>query len=82
MMSDALRQLTPYFIVMLAAAIIGCGPLSRLGEKLRALDQREVLTKKESAWHIAGFVGAGLLLLWCMLRLTGSSYNPFIYFRF
>ena len=23
-----------------------------------------------------------LLLLWCILRLAGGSYNPFIYFRF
>ena len=28
------------------------------------------------------FVLAFLLLGWCMLRLAGGSYNPFIYFRF
>ena len=25
---------------------------------------------------------AVLLLLWCIIRLAGGSYNPFIYFRF
>ena len=28
------------------------------------------------------FVMAFLLLAWCMIRLSGSTYNPFIYFRF
>jgi len=28
------------------------------------------------------YLAAFLLLLWCLLRLSGGAYNPFIYFRF
>ena len=62
-------QLTPYFMVMLAAAVLGACPLAdRFKHKKR--------------WEPIRFVLAFLLLVWCMIRLAGGSYNPFIYFRF
>ena len=84
--SFALRQLTPFFIVMLIAAILGCAPLREIGEKLRALQERELKGEEiSSEERITQIVLYGLslaLLCWCILRLSGGSYNPFIYFRF
>ena len=67
-MSLVLRQLTPFFVVMLLAAVIGCGPISR------------IFGKKGMTY--ASYVMSLILLLWCIVRLSGGAYNPFIYFRF
>lgn len=80
----SVQQLTPYFLVMLAAAVIGAAPIrpfsDRIREQLCQLDQ--TITKKW-AWVQTGLsVLSVFLLTWCMLRLSGGSYNPFIYFRF
>ncbi len=69
-MAFALRQLNPYFLVMLAAAVIVCA----LPKKLRFLDGE--------AKTAPVYVVCLALLCWCILRLSGGSYNPFIYFRF
>lgn len=74
-MSFVCQELTPFFIVMLAATVIGCAPLCFLNRKIFALSKKEGY---EAGLYLAAFV----LLLWCMLRLSGGSYNPFIYFRF
>ena len=81
-MSFAIQALTPYFIAMLAAAIICCGPLAKLTERVSGLENKETLTPVENKLQIASFVLAFLLLGWCIIRLAGGSYNPFIYFRF
>ena len=81
-MSYALQALSPYFIAMLLAAILCCGPLSKLSQQVKALESKETLTSRENILHIATFVLACLLFLWCIIRLAGGSYNPFIYFRF
>ena len=79
----ALAQLTPYYLFMLALALFFCGPAEDLvqtlrapGEGTRTLSEREVLSQTLL------FVCAFLLLFWCLIRLSGGSYNPFIYFRF
>ena len=81
-MSFALQTLTPWFICMLVAAIVGCGPAARVTEGIRQLEYKETLTKREKTVQTVSFVLAGALLVWCILRLAGGSYNPFIYFRF
>lgn len=82
-MSFACQQMTPFFIVMLIAAVIGCGPVRCLTVKLRDVSQKEgELIQKEKFVRIILYVAAFVLLLWCIIRLSGGSYNPFIYFRF
>ncbi len=81
-MSFALQALTPYFICMLLAAILCCGPLEMLALRVSQLEYKQALTKKETVIQILSFVFACLLLVWCIVRLSGGSYNPFIYFRF
>ena len=81
-MSAALQSLTPYFLVMLLAAILCCGPFGKLTQRVQQLEDRTDLTPRENALQNLTFGLAALLLLWCIIRLTGGSYNPFIYFRF
>ncbi len=82
-LSLALTQLTPWFLVMLAAAVLGCAPLRSAIQRLRvAPGGFAALSKKQIAIQAVIFVAAFLLLAWCMLRLSGAAYNPFIYFRF
>ena len=81
-MSFTVQALTPYFIFMLLMAILCCGPFDFLAERVRKLEDKEILTKKETVVQNASFVLCCLLLVWCMIRLAGGSYNPFIYFRF
>ena len=81
-MSYTIQALTPWFIGMLLAAIIGCAPISKLADSIRALENKETLTKRENILQTATFALAVVLLMWCIIRLAGGSYNPFIYFRF
>lgn len=82
MTSFALQTLTPYFIVMLIAAILCCGPISKLTKRIGQLETKETLTNMEQCIQVLTFVLSWVLLAWCMIRLAGGSYNPFIYFRF
>lgn len=82
-LSLALSQLTPWFLVMLAAAVIGCAPIRPLADKLRAnLYGGTELTAGWRVVQIVLYVLSFALLFWCMIRLSATSYNPFIYFRF
>ena len=81
-MSFAIQALSPYFLVMLFVAILCCGPFEKLTAQVQSLETRETLTQKENIVQILTFAGALLLLVWCLFRLAGGSYNPFIYFRF
>ena len=80
--SYAIQALTPYFIVMLLAAIACCGPLEKCVQKLCVPKDKEDLPHRETVLLNTSFVLDCLLLVWCILRLAGGSYNPFIYFRF
>ena len=81
-MAFSVQALTPYFLFMLIVAILGCGPFEKITVQVQALEHKETLTKRENVVQHLTFVGAGLLLVWCLFRLAGGSYNPFIYFRF
>lgn len=77
------QQLTPYFIFMLVAAVIGMAPIRFLADRIRKKEADMALLTGKWKWLQKGlFVMAFLLLAWCMIRLSGSTYNPFIYFRF
>jgi alginate O-acetyltransferase complex protein AlgI len=79
------QQLTPWFFCMLAAAVLGAAPIRILSEKLKVSMQDPEKEKKTSGqiWtQRALYLGSIVVLSWCMIRLSGSSYNPFIYFRF
>ncbi len=75
-----LEQLTPWFLVMLGAAVVGCAPIKPLVDKLRAAVSGDGRGAKaaRAAVGAAAFIG----LAWCLVRLAPSGYNPFIYFRF
>lgn len=86
--SFAWQQLTPYYIVMFVAAVIGCGPIRPLVMKLtgestedNAEDNAEQ-AKRINPKTVILMLCSVILLCWCMVRLSGSTYNPFIYFRF
>ena len=49
---------------------------------VRSLEGAAELSGKDRVLQIVTFAAAFVLLAWCILRLTGSSYHPFIYFRF
>ena len=80
--SLAIQPLTPFFIVMFVVAVLCCGPLSKFTKYIKDLENTPTSTKKEKTLYVASFVLAVVVLSWCILRLAGGSYNPFIYFRF
>ena len=82
-LSIALTQLTPWFLVMLLAAVIGCAPIRPLADKIRTHLYGGTAVK--GVWtgvQVALYIIAAAGLVWCMLRLSSGAYNPFIYFRF
>ena len=89
-LSLAVQQLTPFFLVMMAAAIFFCGPFRSIAERMPAVVGKPVRKKKGAAEKVIEgpavecvlYVLAFVLLVWCLIRLSGGSYNPFIYFRF
>lgn len=78
-MSLVCQELTPFFLVMLAAAVVGCAPIRCLSVKQKDEEEPGL---KGAVVQAALYVAAFALLVWCIIRLSGSSYNPFIYFRF
>ena len=81
-MSFAIQGLSPYFVAMLLAAILCCGPLRRLSAGVSNLETKPSLTVVQHIIQGMSFVLAFVLFAWCIVRLAGGSYNPFIYFRF
>jgi alginate O-acetyltransferase complex protein AlgI len=67
--SLALEQLTRNFIV---AVIVGCIFACPIKEKITENPRLQILS----------YVGTTVLLVICVVHLSGSTYNPFIYFRF
>ena len=81
--SYAVQQLTPFFIVMLSGAVVFCGPVQNMVKKIRGISAEGVaLSIRAQVLQTVIFVIAAALLIWCVIRLSGGAYNPFIYFRF
>lgn len=76
--------------VLLWATLIACVLFCLSpGEKLRMLLRGELPGGRHmegaglaTAWEALSFAGTFLLLALCVLNLSGSDFNPFIYFRF
>lgn len=82
-MSLVVSQLTPWFIVVFVAAVIGCGPIQPLAAKVRyELYEVSELGHVGKIVTYALYALALLGLIWCICILSSSGYNPFIYFRF
>ena len=77
-----MQMLTPFFFFALCMAILSCGTLNKLTTWVSSLSSKETLTGKERLVLTTTFILSWLLLAWCIIRLAGSNYNPFIYFRF
>jgi alginate O-acetyltransferase complex protein AlgI len=80
--SFALQQLTPWFIVMFVVGIIGAAPIRGLSDKIREHVEQPELSAGWKKVQIVLYLLSVVLLGWCIIRLSGSTYNPFIYFRF
>ncbi len=83
-LSLALSRLTPWFIFAFVLAVIIAAPIKPVVEKLRVKlgGNTIALSGKWTAIQIILYVLSAGLLIWCMFRLSGDAYNPFIYFRF
>lgn len=73
----ALSQLTPLFIFVAAVGIIGCMPLRNAACGI--MSRVRINADVQKALSYCAVV---VLLVLCITSLSGSTYNPFIYFRF
>ncbi|MCM1499852.1 MAG: MBOAT family protein [Clostridium sp.] len=80
--SFALQQMTPWFIVMAVLGIIGAAPVHKIAERIRRKLKAAEFSQTKEKLQAVLYAASVLLLGWCMIRLSGSTYNPFIYFRF
>lgn len=81
--SMALSQLTPWFLVIAVAAVIGCAPIRPLADRIRLrLCGSGALTAGWQAAQVCLYALAFAGLFFCILQLSPGGYNPFIYFRF
>lgn len=76
-MSLGMQQLSPLFAVTLAVGCVAAFPVKGAVERWAAEHGRVAV-----AAEVGGYVLAALLLVLCLLGLSGGGYNPFIYFRF
>lgn len=71
-----MQQLSPLFIITLCLAVVFSMPVwQTLGKKIRS---KELIAYGEAGSYVISLV----LLAMCIITLSSSSYNPFIYFRF
>jgi len=76
------QMLTPYFIIMLIAGMLFAAPIPALARWINARFISSGNMKMRSFLSAILYAVSMLMLVWCMLRLSGNTYNPFIYFRF
>jgi len=55
---------------------------SKSGNGSVETDDKARRAGKKNVLQVVLYVVAFVMLLWCMIRLSSGSYNPFIYFRF
>ena len=70
-------QLTPKVIFVLLAATILSMPVKVWTQK-----RLETMRNGEKVYETMAYAGSLILLLLCILNLSSSTFNPFIYFRF
>ena len=71
-----LSRLTPMYLVMLAMAVIFSMPV------IRTFSGRLKSEKSAAVGEAVSYAVSLVLLLMCILTLSSTTYNPFIYFRF
>lgn len=76
-MNTVLQQMTPLFIVTIIIAVIACMPVLS-----RAKAWENEARARRRVMEPLGYLASFMLLILCMLSLSGGTYNPFIYFRF
>ncbi len=83
-MSLALTQITPWFIFVLIIAVFGSAPVKSITNRIRVklCGDTSIVSGKWKVLQVVLFAASVVLLGWCMVRLSGDAYNPFIYFRF
>ena len=70
-----MQQLTPWFITVFVAAIIGAAPIRLVKERMKKVLSTNWMNRILYAFSF-------VILAWCVIRLSSGTYNPFIYFRF
>lgn len=68
-------ELTPYFILILVIAIVFSSPVV---DKIRNCR----VFKGNMGFKYCSYIISTLVLMMCILEISSSSYNPFIYFQF
>lgn len=80
------QVMTPAFVVMCIAGIIGAAPAGLLLRRIKkGIADNEGSESPAVRWMVletVSFVLVIVLLAWCLIRMSGSTYSPFIYFRF
>ena len=71
--------MTPWFITILVVGILAVGIIQSV---VRMLEKKAALQGFKKVSQVAATVLAVGVLLLCMMQLAGSTYHPFIYFRF
>lgn len=74
--ADILSELTPYAIIVLVlGAVLSTPIVKKAGGRLASRDMTLTV-------DIVSITGTLVMLLFCILTLATSEYNPFIYFKF
>ncbi len=77
------QQLTPWFLFIFVLALVGSAPIRPLADRLRrAARPQGGGSRTAAALQVFLCLASLFVLCWCLLRLSGNTYNPFIYFRF
>ena len=71
-----LSRLTPMYLIMLVMAVVFSTPV------IKALSGRLKSEKAAAVGEAVSYAVSLALLLMCILTLSSTTYNPFIYFRF
>ena len=71
-----MSQLTPMYLIMLAAAVVFSAPV------IPAIAKRAQGSKHAGVCEVCSYAVTAVLFLLCAVTLSSASYNPFIYFRF
>lgn len=71
-----MSQLTPMYLMMLAAAVVFSAPV------IPAIAKRAQSSKRAGVCEVCSYAVTAVLFLLCAVTLSSASYNPFIYFRF
>lgn len=90
-MSLAMQQLTPLYLTVLLISVFACCPwkvwiIEKISVKKISKSSQNGMAEKASdrknMYDCLTWIASAAGLVLCMLSLSGSTYNPFIYFRF